>query len=500
MPQTFMDKENFLLESDTARNLYKSVKDLPIFDYHCHLIPEQIANSVCANSVCANSSCAENKQMPNLADAWLSGDHYKWRMMRAMGIDEKFITGDASAYEKYLAWARTVENLIGNPLYHWTHLELQRFFDIYEPLNEKSAPAIWEKANALLQQPELSVKGIFEKQKIYAVGTTDDPVDTLDHHRAIADGSAPIGKISTKVIPSFRPDKALDLNAPDFPKYIASLSQAAGIIIKTIDDVLTALEKRLDYFISLGCRASDHALSYVPQVRTSIKQTEKAFKKALNGKSISIEEADTYTTIMLVSLANLYAKKNIAMQLHLSVIRNVNTMQLIKTGINTGYDAVNDRKLAENLASLLDLMSCSAGANCCTDDHCCGHSAGLPKIIIYSLNPKDYYSIATIMGGFQDHSCIGKMQLGSAWWFCDHRDGMEEQMRVLANLGMLPAFIGMLTDSRSFLSYPRHEYFRRIMCNLIGKWVENGEYPSDSERLEKIVKDISFENAKNYFN
>ncbi|MCL2184306.1 MAG: glucuronate isomerase [Treponema sp.] len=484
-----MDQENFLLETETARNLYKAVKDLPIYDYHCHLIPQQIA---------------ENRQMPDLTDAWLSGDHYKWRMMRAMGIEEKYITGDATGYEKFLAWARTAENLIGNPLYHWTHLELQRFFNINEPLTEKSAPLIWEKANALLQQPQLSVKGIFEKQNIYAVGTTDDPADSLEHHRAIAEGTAPIGKIKTKVIPSFRPDKALYLNAFDFPQYIASLSQASEVTIKNFDDILTALEKRLDYFIANGCRSSDHGLPYIPKLETvrqkliSVKQTDKAFKKALNGKSVSIEEADTYTTLMLASLGNLYAKKNIVMQLHFSVIRNVNTVQLLKTGINSGFDAVNDRKIAENLVSLFDLMSFYTEANCCTNE-VCEHDSGLPKTILYSLNPKDYYPIATIMGGFQDHSCVGKMQLGSAWWFCDHRDGMEEHMRVLANLGMLPAFIGMLTDSRSFLSFVRHEYFRRIMCNLIGKWVENGEYPSDTAKLEKIVKDISFENAKKYF-
>jgi len=472
MAKNFMD-ENFLLETETARSLYKAAKDEPIFDYHCHLIPSQIA---------------ENKKMTDLVDAWLSGDHYKWRMLRAFGIEEKYITGSAPNYEKFLAWASTVENLIGNPLYHWTHLELQRYFDIYEPLTEKSAPAIWEKANALLQTPQLSVKSIFEKMKIYAVGTTDDPVDSLEYHRAIAEGSAPIGKIATKVIPTFRPDKALEINDAHFIEYIISLSEKSGINIKTPDDVLSALDNRLEFFISMGCRASDHALEYVPYVETSIKDVEKTFKKVMAGKEICKTEADAYKTLMLASLGNIYAAKKIVMQLHLSCIRNVNTKQLIKLGSNTGFDAVNDKKLCENLSALLDLMSLG------------GEKAdGLPKTILYSLNPKDYYPIATIMGGFQDSSCIGKMQLGSAWWFCDHRDGMEEQLRVLANLGMLPTFIGMLTDSRSFLSYTRHEYFRRVMCNLIGKWVENGEYPNDSAKLEKIVRDISFGNAKAYF-
>ncbi len=387
-----------------------------------------------------------------------------------------------------MAWARTVENLIGNPLYHWTHLELQRYFDIHEPLTEKSAPAIWEKANAILQTPQLSVKGIFEKMNIYAVGTTDDPIDSLEHHRAIAGGSAPIGEIKTKVIPTFRPDKALEINDLHFIEYIESLSRASGINIKTPDDVLAALEKRLDFFISTGCRASDHALEYPPYVETSFKEVEKTFKKAMTGKEATTEEADAYKTLMLASLGNIYAAKNIVMQLHLSCIRDINTKQLIKLGVNTGFDAVHDKTLCDNLSALLDLMSLG-GKN----------ANGLPKTILYSLNPKDYYPITTIMGGFQDSSCIGKMQLGSAWWFCDNRDGMEEQLRVLANLGILPAFVGMLTDSRSFLSYPRHEYFRRIMCNLIGKWVENGEYPNDTQKLEQIVRDISFGNAKRYF-
>ena len=465
----FMD-ESFLLETETARNLYKTAGNMPVFDYHCHLSPAQIAKNINLN---------------DLTDAWLSGDHYKWRMMRAFGIDEKYITGGAGSYEKFLAWARTVENLIGNPLYHWTHLELQRYFGIYEPLTEESAPSIWEKTNTLLQQPRLSVKGIFEKFNIYAVGTTDDPADSLEYHKAIAEGTAVIGKIATKVIPSFRPDRALELNNTGFKGYIDELSKASGITIKNTDDLLAALEKRLDFFIAHGCRSSDHGLEYVPFTITNAGGAERAFKQALAGKKVSPQEADAYKTQILISLANLYAGKNIAMQLHFSVIRNVNTKMLNSAGPNTGYDAVNDCTIAKNLAALLDHMEAGPG--------------GLPKTILYSLNPKDYYPITTIMGGFQGTNIKGKMQLGCAWWFCDHRDGMEEHLRALANLGMLPAFIGMLTDSRSFLSYPRHEYFRRILCNLIGKWVEKGEYPNDQKRLEKIVCDISFENAKEYF-
>ncbi len=477
MAKTFMD-ENFLLETETAQFLYKSVKDMPIYDYHCHLIPSQIA---------------DNTQMADMADAWLGADHYKWRMMRALGIEENLITGSADGFQKFLAWARTVENLIGSPLYHWTHLELQRYFDIYEPLTEKSASAIWEKANALLQTQALSVKGIFEKFKIYAAGTTDDPIDSLNYHRAIAEGTASIGKIQTKIIPSFRPDLAVNIDASGFAEYIKKLSEASGTEIKSCDDVLAALEKRLDFFIEMGCRSSDHGLEYAPFEAAPDSQIEKTFKKAMAGKPVSAREADAYKTKILVSLANLYAKKNIVMQLHLSVIRNVNTRLFNRLGANTGFDAVNDRGLSENLAMLLNCME-GEGAHS-------GARSGLPKTILYSLNPKDYYSLATIMGGFQDSDTgvMGKMQLGSAWWFCDHRDGMEEQMRALANLGMLSAFVGMLTDSRSFLSYSRHEYFRRIMCNLIGKWVENGEYPEDKTRLEKIARGISFENARKYF-
>jgi len=462
--------ENFLLETETARSLYKAAENKPVYDYHCHLSPARIA---------------QNENLTDLTDAWLSGDHYKWRMMRAFGIDEKYITGGADSYEKFIAWTRTVENLIGNPLYHWTHLELQRYFGIYEQLTEESAPSIWERANALLQQPQLSVKGIFEKFNIYAAGTTDDPADSLEYHKAIAEGTAVIGKIKTKVIPSFRPDRALELTNAGFKRFINELSEASGITIRNTDDLLMALEKRMEFFIAHGCRSSDHGLEYAPYTITSAGSVEKTFKKALAGKKVSPQDADAYKTQMLILLANLYAKKNIAMQIHFSVIRNVNSKMLRSTGPNTGFDAVNDCMLAKNLAALLDRMEAGSG--------------GLPKTILYSLNPKDYYPIATVMGGFQSAGIIGKMQLGCAWWFCDHRDGIEEHLRALANLGALSAFIGMLTDSRSFLSYPRHEYFRRILCNLIGKWVENGEYPNDRKRLEKIVCDISFENARKFF-
>ncbi|MDR2738615.1 MAG: glucuronate isomerase [Treponema sp.] len=476
--KAFMDQD-FLLETQTAKALYHDgAKDEPIYDYHCHLIPSQIA---------------ENKRFANLTEVWLEGDHYKWRMMRAMGVDESCITGDAPAYEKFLAWARTVENLIGNPLYHWTHLELRRYFNIYQPLTEKSAQQIWMEANALLQKPELSVKGIFEKFKVYAVGTTDDPADSLEYHKVIAEGNAPIGSITTKVIPSFRPDKALNINHSGFAAYIKTLAGAAGQAIHSVEDVLAALEKRLDFFVRHGCRASDHALEYPPFVTAPDGEIEKTFRDALEGKAAPKEAADAYKTKVLCALAGFYTKRNIVMQLHLASIRNVNGRMFKQIGPDTGYDAVHDREQSANLAALLNRME--------------SDGSGLPKTILYTLNPKDYYPLATIMGGFQDNygkaenrqGIRGKMQFGSAWWFCDHRDGMEDQMRVLANVGVLPAFVGMLTDSRSFLSYPRHEYFRRILCNLIGNWVENGEYPADMDKLLEIVRNISFRNAKEYF-
>lgn len=470
----FMDK-NFLLDTDTARQLFHETSSgKPVWDFHCHLIPRQIA---------------ENKQFSDLTEVWLGGDHYKWRQMRTFGIDETYITGDADPYEKFAAWAATVEKLIGNPLYHWTHLELQRYFGIYEPLTVESAHRIWEEANKQLHSDNLTVKGIFKKMNVYAVGTTDDPVDTLEYHKAIADGTAAIGSIDTKVVPSFRPDKAIHIDAPDFAGYIRKLSEAAGIPIATPDDVLAALALRLDYFIAAGCRASDHALEY-PPVTASVKDTEAekntafaAFKSVLNGEQPDRSAADTYRAYILTRLAKLYREKNIVMQLHIAAIRNNNPIMMRKLGPDTGYDAVHDCQISASLASLLGRIE---------------EEGGLPKTVLYTLNPKDYYPLATLMGCYQSGQ-KGKIQLGSAWWFCDHKDGMTEQLTVLGNLGMLSCFIGMLTDSRSFLSYPRHEYFRRILCNIIGTWVENGEYPADMRLLSEIVSGISFDNALHYF-
>jgi glucuronate isomerase len=468
----FMDK-NFLLETKTAQKLFAEADKEPIWDFHCHLIPKEIA---------------DNKKFPTLAEIWLGsngyGDHYKWRQMRSYGVDEQYITGNADPYEKFLKWAETVEHLIGNPLYHWTHLELQRYFGIYEPLTTESAPAIWEKANAMLQSDDMSVKGIFKRFNVYAVGTTDDPADSLEYHKSIANGTAAIGKINTKVLPSFRPDKAININLPTFPDYIKKLSEVSGISIETSDDVVAALLKRLDYFIENGCRASDHALEFPPCRIASDKEIDATVKTALAGKEITADEAEAYKTKILLELGKAYAKKNVVMQYHMNSIRDNNKAMFSKLGPDTGFDASHDKSMSENLSKLLNLIE---------------QNSGLPKTVLYTLNPKDYYPIATLMGCFQGSGIKGKIQLGSAWWFCDHKDGMEQQIKVLGDLGVIPAFVGMLTDSRSFLSYPRHEYFRRILCNIIGTWVENGEVPNDMVRLTKIVQDISFNNAQNYF-
>jgi len=465
----FMDAD-FLLETHTARALYRqSAAAEPIFDYHCHLNPAQIA---------------ANKQFADLAEIWLGGDHYKWRQMRTFGIGEELVTGCADPYDKFLAWARTVENLIGNPLYHWTHLELQRFFGISEVLNAYTAPAIWKEANAKLASEELSVRGIFSRMHVHAVGTTDDPVDTLEHHLAIASGTARIGKTDTLVLPTFRPDKALNIDHEGFAEYMAKLELSSGAAIKSVRDVIDALAARLDFFAAAGCRASDHALEHPPCRVLGDQELDAIFRTAMAGGGVSAEQADAWKTRLLTALAREYKKRSIAMQLHFGALRNANRRAFAVLGADAGFDASQDRKVSGSLARLLSLME---------------EQDGLPRTILYTLNPKDYYPLGTLAGCFQGDGIPGKIQLGSAWWFCDHRDGMEEQLRVLANLGMLSAFVGMLTDSRSFLSYPRHEYFRRILCNLLGTWVENGEYPADMDKLGEIVRGISFRNAARYF-
>ena len=465
----FMDK-NFLLTTETARNLYhESAADEPILDYHCHLLPQHIA---------------DNRKFDDLSEIWLGGDHYKWRAMRSVGISEQFITGDADPYDKFLAWARTMPQLLGNPLYHWSHLELQRYFDIYDPFNEKSAPAIWDKTKEMLKSDSLSVKGIFSTFRVAAVGTTDDPADEMATHESIAGGNSRIGALKTKVLPSFRPDKAILIDQAGFPDYIERLGKAAKMTISSCADVKKALSLRLEAFQKAGCRASDHGLTMVPFHPISEEACEEIFSRRMNGKDLTELEIEGYQSSILMFLAEQYRERDIVMQLHLNAMRNLNPRMFRSLGPDTGYDASHDLPTAEKLASFLGEAE---------------NRGALGKTILYSLNPKDYYSMGTIMGAFQGEGIAGKIQLGSAWWFCDHKDGMEEQMKVLANLGSLPRFIGMLTDSRSFLSYPRHEYFRRILAEILGTWAENGEIPSDPVLLDGVIRDISYRNAAQYF-
>nr|WP_321262011.1 glucuronate isomerase [uncultured Sphaerochaeta sp.] len=462
----FMD-EHFLLQTKTAQKLYHEyAKDQNIFDYHCHLNPKEIA---------------ENKKFSTITDAWLAGDHYKWRAMRSNGVPEELVTGkDADPYEKFLAWAGTMENALGNPLYHWTHLELQRYFGIHEVLNTKNAKAIYEEANRQFKENEnLSVTGIMKQFKVYAVGTTDDPADDLAYHKQIASQK----EVPAKVIPSFRPDKALNIEKETFCAYMESLETVSGKSITLVNDVVEILIDRLDFFVSMGCKASDHALVTAPAVFKSEREVNEIFAKKMNGKCLNHEEVEAYKTFVLTHLAKAYAKRDIAMQLHFAAIRDNNGLMYKKLGPDTGFDASHDKDLAEGLSAFLNNLSATGE---------------VPKTILYTLNPKDYYTLATLMGCYQD-GIPGKMQLGSAWWFADHKDGMEEQMKLLGNVGLLPRFIGMLTDSRSFLSYSRHEYFRRILCNILGTWAEEGEVPHDMEMLGKVVENISFGNAKAYF-
>ena len=462
----FMD-EHFLLQTKTAQTLYHEyAKDQKIYDYHCHLNPKEIA---------------EDKKFSTITDAWLGGDHYKWRAMRSNGVPEELVTGkDADPYEKFLAWAGTMENALGNPLYHWTHLELQRYFGIHEVLNTKNAKAIYEEANRQFKENEnLSVTGIMKQFKVYAVGTTDDPADDLAYHKQIASQK----EVPAKVIPSFRPDKALNIEKETFCAYMESLETVSGKSITLVSDVIEILINRLDFFVSMGCKASDHALVTAPAVFKSEREVNEIFAKKMNGKCLNHEEVEAYKTFVRTHLAKAYATRDIAMQLHFAAIRDNNGLMYKKLGPDTGYDASHDKDLAEGLSAFLNNLSATGE---------------VPKTILYTLNPKDYYTLATLMGCYQD-GIPGKMQLGSAWWFADHKDGMEEQMKILGNVGLLPRFIGMLTDSRSFLSYSRHEYFRRILCNILGNWAEEGEVPYDLEMLGKVVENISFGNAKAYF-
>ncbi|GAA4726218.1 glucuronate isomerase [Brevibacillus fulvus] len=456
--------EDFLLDSETAKKLYHQyAKDMPIFDYHCHLSAKEIA---------------ENRKFANITEAWLGGDHYKWRAMRSNGVSEEYITGEKSDKEKFVRWAETVPYLIGNPLYHWTHLELQRYFGITEPLSAENADNIWERCNTLLQDEAFTPRALLKRSNVVALCTTDDPTDSLADHRKLRDDPA----FDVQVLPTFRPDQAYQIEKETFPSWVQQLEQATDMAIDTYHDFLTALARRIQFFHEAGCRLSDHSIESSFYREATEEELSAIFRKKLDRKILGPEEAAKFRSAVLLFLGQRYHQYGWAMQLHIGGLRNANTRKLHLLGPNTGYDSIADFCYAEDLARFLDALD---------------QRQSLPKTILYCLNPRDNYMIAAMIGNFQE-GVPGKLQFGSAWWFNDHHDGMKEQMKALANVGLLSRFIGMLTDSRSLLSFTRHEYFRRILCNLLGDWVERGEYPADFALLEQIVRNICFENIRNY--
>lgn len=459
--------DDFILKNETARALYhQSAESLPIIDFHNHLNPQEIYEDRCYD---------------NLAEVWLGGDHYKWRAMRANGVPEELITGDGDPYEKFLAWADTVQNCIGNPLYHWTHLELKRYFGIDDVLTPETAPAIWEKCIALLKTPEYSIRNLLKMQNVEVLCTTDDPIDDLKWHKKLAEEGFEI-----QVLPTFRPGRALDIEKDDFADYIAQLGERTDLEIHSLDDVLQALKKCLAYFIEAGCRVTDHSLESDFFLPASYEEADHIYQKRMRGETLSLEETAKYRGFILTELGREYSRNNLVMQFHIGAIRNNSLRMFQHLGADTGFDSLNDFNYAPQLSALLNAMDL-------TEE--------LPKTVLYYLNPKDADMLAAMAGNYQSNTqnIRGKVQLGSAWWFCDHKRGMERQMNALADTGLISTFIGMLTDSRSFLSFPRHEYFRRILCNLIGSWVEDGEYPADMPYLNTLVQNICYTNAKQYF-
>ena len=463
----FMDKD-FLLSNETAKVLYHDhAAKMPIVDYHCHINPQEIF---------------ENRKFDNITQVWLGGDHYKWRVMRSNGVDEYYITGDAPDREKFQKFAEALPKAIGNPMYHWCHLELQRYFGYYGALNGETAEEVWNLCNDKLQNdPNMTVRGLVKQSNVFMVGTTDDPVDSLEWHAKLAADPT----METKVCPSFRPDKAINIHKETFVPYIHQLEQVVGYEFSCIKCVRRAISERVEHFHAHGCRASDHGIDYVPYVEATDEELTAIFKKAMAGEPITKREADAYMTDILLHCAREYAKHGWAMQIHFSALRNTNAVMYAKLGPDTGFDSISTTNSCETIPQFMDKLF---------------QEGQLPKTILYSLNPGDNAQLGTILGCFQGTEVPGKIQHGSGWWFNDTKSGMIDQMTSLANLGLLGNFIGMLTDSRSFLSYTRHEYFRRIMCNLIGTWVENGEYPSDMTALGQMIEDIAFNNAKRYFN
>jgi len=461
----FLDKD-FLLESETARNLYHDVAaGLPIIDYHCHLDPRLIA---------------DDARFENLSQVWLAGDHYKWRAMRANGVEERFCTGRATDQEKFMKWAATVPDTLRNPLYHWTHLELQRYFDIHELLNPESAPEIYQKTGEMLQSEDFSVRKLIRKMNVEVICTTDDPVDSLEHHQKILNDG-----FETRVLPAWRPDKSMAVENPGtYNLYLDSLEEVSGTSISTFMDLLTALQNRHDYFHQMGCRISDHGLEGFYSKDFDYQEIERAFIKIRKGRNLNTQEVDRFKSAMLIELAVMDHEAGWAQQFHVGAIRNNNTRLFHDLGPDTGFDSIGDFKMARSMSKFLDHLD---------------QQKQLAKTIVYNLNPADNALIATMINNFNDGETAGKMQFGSAWWYMDQKFGMTDQINTLSSLGLLSRFVGMLTDSRSFLSYPRHEYFRRILCNLVGKDVENGEIPNEASMAENLIKNVCYYNPKEYF-
>ena len=462
--KNFMDKD-FLLETETAKRLYHEyAENMPIIDYHCHLSPREIY---------------EDMAYDNITEVWLESDHYKWRQMRSNGVEERCITGDASAKEKFKKWAETLEMAIGNPLYHWSHLELKKYFGYEGYLSGETADEVWELCNGKLRNGGFSARKLIESSNVKVICTTDDPADSLEWHKKIKDDN-----FSVSVLPAWRPDKALHIEKDGFSEYLATLSGVSGVEIEDFDSLVKALKVRIDFFAENGCKVSDHGLEYVMYEDYTSDEVNEIVKKKLDGKALSETERRKFKTAFMVAMGKEYAKRGWVMQLHYGVTRDINKRIFNSLGADAGIDAINNYSSSVEMGKYLNVLE---------------EDGLLPKTIIYPLNPADFDTIGTIIGCFQDGSTAGKIQHGSAWWFNDNKSGMINQMTSLANLGLLGNFIGMLTDSRSFLSYTRHEYFRRIMCNLIGSLVEEGEYPAAEKSLKKIVEGISYYNAKRYF-
>lgn len=457
--------DDFLLTTPCARELFEKCRYEPVFDWHCHLSPKEIY---------------ENKTPSNLTELWLGGDHYKWRAMRSAGVDEELITGSAPDYDKFTAWARVITQCIGNPLYHWTHLELQRYFGIDTPLSPDTADEIWHITETMIADGGFTPRELIERSNVVCVCTTDDPADDLEYHRLIAEDKS----FKCKVLPAFRPDKAINIEQPAFKDWIAKLENASGMKIDSFASLKSALLERIELFAKRGCLATDHSLAYMPSVRADENEIEKIFASALAGEKITPHDADKYKTELMLFLAKEYYRRGWVMELHLGALRNNNTLMFNRIGADAGFDSMDDLCQAQSLSRFLDMLA---------------SEEKLPKTILFALNPKDNYTLGSMMGNFQNSDAVSKIQFGSAWWFNDNIDGMREQLKAFANLGVIGGFVGMITDSRSFLSYPRHEYFRRILCEYFGSLAENGEYPYPDGALAEAVRNISYYNAKKYF-